>query len=80
MKHISEFLSRGNLTKELKISLRGNFLVLDDFVQLFDDSEFLYHAQPRGISVHWIAGNVDILGIFSVETSLKLKIKFFKSE
>ena len=73
LKHISEFLSRKNLTKELKISLRGNFLVLDDFVQLFDDSEFLYHAQPRGISVHWIAGNVDVLGIFSVVQALLTK-------
>ena len=73
LKHISEFLSRENLAKELKISLRGNFLVLDDFVQLFDDSEFLYHTQPRGISVHWIAGNVDVLGIFSVVQALLTK-------
>ena len=73
LKHISEFLSRENLTKELKISLRGNFLVLDNFIQLFDDSEFLYHAQPRGISVHWIAGNVDVLGIFSVVQALLTK-------
>ena len=73
LKHISEFLSRVNLTKELKISLRGNFSALDDFVQLFDDSEFLYHAQPRGISVHWIAGNVDVLGIFSVVQALLTK-------
>ena len=35
LKHISEFLSSTNLTKELKISLRGNFSSLDDFVQLF---------------------------------------------
>ena len=73
LKHISEFLSRKNLTKELKISLRGNFSALDDFVQLFDDSEFLYHAQPRGISVHWIAGNVDVLGIFSIVQALLTK-------
>ena len=73
LKHVSEFLSRKNLVKELKISLRGNFLVLDDFVNLFSDEEFLYHAQPRGISVHWIAGNVDVLGIFSVVQALLTK-------
>lgn len=73
LKHISDFISRKNLEKELNISLRGNFLVLDDFVQLFDNSEFLYHAQPRGISVHWIAGNVDVLGIFSVVQALLTK-------
>jgi hypothetical protein len=73
LKHISEFLSRKNLEKELRLSLRGNFSVLDDFVTLFDDPEFLYHAQPRGLSVHWIAGNVDVLGIFSVVQALLTK-------
>ncbi len=73
LKYVSEFLSRKNLVKELKISLRGNILSLDKFVNLFDDNEFLYHAQPRGISVHWIAGNVDVLGIFSVIQALLTK-------
>ncbi len=73
LKHVSEFLSRKNLEKELRISLRGNFLALDSFVNLFGDEEFLYHAQPRGISVHWIAGNVDVLGIFSVVQALLTK-------
>ena len=73
LKHLSEFLSRTNLEKELKISLRGNIFVLDDFFPLFDESDFLFHAQPRGISVHWIAGNVDVLGIFSVVQALLTK-------
>jgi len=73
LKYVSEFLSRKNLVKELKISLRGNISSLDKFVNLFDDNEFSYHAQPRGISVHWIAGNVDVLGIFSVIQALLTK-------
>ena len=73
LKYVSEFLSRENLVKELKISLRGNISSLDKFVNLFDDNEFSYHAQPRGISVHWIAGNVDVLGIFSVIQALLTK-------
>ena len=73
LKHLSEFLSRDNLEKELKLSLRGNFSVLDEFIPLFDIPDSLYHAQPRGISVHWIAGNVDILGIFSVVQALLTK-------
>jgi hypothetical protein len=73
LKHISEFLSRKNLEKELKISLRGKISSLDNFVNLFDDDEYVYHAQPRGISVHWIAGNVDVLGIFSVVQALLTK-------
>ncbi len=42
-------------------------------LRYFDNSEFLYHAQPRGLSVHWIAGNVDVLGIFSVVQALLTK-------
>lgn len=73
LKHVSEFLSRDNLLKELKISIRGNHLALDKFVSLAGDEENTYHAQPRGISVHWIAGNVDVLGIFSVVQALLTK-------
>ena len=73
LKHLSNFLNKQNLSKELRIALRGNYKVLDDFITLQDDSEFLYHAQPRGLAVHWIAGNVDVLGIFSVVQSLLTK-------
>lgn len=33
----------------------------------------LYHAQPRGLAVHWLAGNVPVLGIFSILESLLTK-------
>ena len=49
-----------------------NHLEDDEFVDL-DDPNLLFHAQPRGISCHWIAGNVDILGIFSVIQALITK-------
>ncbi|MGI0010915.1 MAG: acyl-CoA reductase [Nitrosopumilaceae archaeon] len=73
LKHVGDFLNKENLGKELTIALRGNYHALDEFVELYGDKKMLYHAQPRGLTVHWIAGNVDILGIFSVVQALVTK-------
>ena len=70
--HVKNFLSKDFLGKKLDIALHGNRYSLDEFVDL-DDPSLLFHAQPRGISCHWIAGNVDILGIFSVIQALITK-------
>ena len=73
LKHVVNFISKENLMKELSLSLRGNYKVLDTFCTLDNDAKRLYHAQPRGLSVHWIAGNVDVLGIFSIVQALITK-------
>lgn len=71
-RHLSNFLSRENLEKKMDIALHGNRHALDKFIDLGDRS-LLFHAQPRGIVAHWIAGNVDILGILSMVQSLVTK-------
>ena len=71
-RHLTSFLSKAHLGKKLDISLRGNRDVLERFVDL-TDPELMFHAQPRGLVVHWIAGNVEILGIFSVLQALITK-------
>ena len=71
-KHLISFLSKENLGKKLDIALRGNRNVIEKFIDL-SDPELIFHAQPRGIVVHWIAGNVDILGIFSVVQAIITK-------
>ena len=72
-KHLSDFFRRDNLKRELDLSLRGNYLILDKFVKLENGGKKLYHTQPRGLAVHWIAGNVDELGIFSIIQALVTK-------
>ena len=62
--HVKDFLSKSHLENKLDIALHGNRHSLDNFVDL-KDPKLLFHAQPRGVSCHWIAGNVAILGIFS---------------
>jgi hypothetical protein len=71
-KHLISFLSKENLGKKLDIALRGNRNIIEKFVDL-SDPELIFHAQPRGVVVHWIAGNVDILGIFSVVQAIITK-------
>jgi hypothetical protein len=73
IQNLCEFLKKENLVRDLNVALRGNYKVLDEFVTLFDDSRFFYHSQPRGLAVHWIAGNVDVLGIFSIIQALITK-------
>jgi len=70
--HVKNFLSKSYLEKKLDIALHGDRHSLDDFIDL-GDSELLFHAQPRGVACHWIAGNVNILGIFSAIQSLLTK-------
>jgi hypothetical protein len=73
IEYVCNFLKKENLSRDLTISLRGNYKILDEFVSMIGDKKFVYHAQPRGLAVHWIAGNVDILGIFSIVQSLITK-------
>lgn len=64
-KNLIEFFSRENLESNLKLALRGDVRVLDEFCDL-GDKKFLFHVQPRGLVVQWLAGNVPILGLFSI--------------
>ncbi len=70
--HVKDFLSKSHLENKLDIALHGNRHSLDNFVDL-GDPKLLFHAQPRGISCHWIAGNVAIVGVFSSIQSLITK-------
>ena len=71
LNHLAEFMSRKSLDVMLDTALR-NRKALDGFVKL-NDQEVLYHAQPRGLAVHWLAGNVPVLGIFSILESVLTK-------
>ena len=72
VKYLSNFLMKENLEEILDTALRGDRKVLDGFVRL-NKKNTLFHAQPRGLAVHWIAGNVATLGVFSIIQSLITK-------
>lgn len=72
LKNLSDFLRHENLSKRLRIALHGNYLAMDKFVD-FGDPLLMLHAQPRGLIVQWLAGNVPVLGMFSILTAIITK-------
>jgi len=71
LNHLIETLRKENLITTLDTALRKKE-ALDGFVKFREESVF-YHAQPRGLAVHWVAGNVPLLGLFSVFQTLLTK-------
>lgn len=68
--YLSFFLRKFNLEKLINLNIGGN-KYLDEFVDK-GNGEFI-KAQGRGISCHWIAGNVYTLAIYSVIQSIMAK-------
>lgn len=72
LKPLAEFIKKENMIELLNFSLRGNYKILDTFVD-FKKPNYIYTCQPRGLAVHWLAGNVPMLGIYSVIQSIITK-------
>lgn len=67
------WLEPERLAAQLDLAMRGARQYLDEFLPATTDrarttavGDRLLHAQPRGLVVHWIAGNVPLLGMFSL--------------
>ncbi len=67
------WLRRKNLEDLCDLSLRGNRRAMDGFVPVLPGSKRLHCAQSRGILVHWVAGNVPLLGMISMVQGLLSK-------
>jgi hypothetical protein len=72
VKALAQFIGRKNFAEILKVSLRGNLKVLDSFETL-GSSQIRYHCQPRGLVVHWLAGNAPLLGFYSMFQAMVTK-------
>ncbi len=70
---LSQWCSRSHLEKVAMAGLRGNINYLDSF-NIFPDSDKHYlKANSRGLVCHWMAGNVQILGMFALVQSIITK-------
>lgn len=67
------WMRKGNLEKLCDLSANGNRKCLDQFEDLGDINSRRFRAQPRGTVVHWIAGNVPVLGMLSLLQGLLTK-------
>lgn len=67
-----KFIRKENMIEVLDFSLRGNYKILDKFVD-FKKTDYVYTCQPRGLAVHWLSGNVPLLGVYSIIQSIMTK-------
>lgn len=67
------WLRRANLEALLADALRGDRRAIDGFVPRSAANQHRHRAQPRGLLVHWVAGNVPLLGMISVIQALLTK-------
>lgn len=67
------WMRRRNLEATCARTFRGHPEALDGFVPLGDADPMLLRAQPRGLAVHWVAGNVPMLAMLSLLQSLLCK-------
>ncbi len=66
------WMRRRNLAEITARSLRGHPQLLDGFLRLNESDSTLLRAQPRGLVVHWVAGNVPVLGLLSLLPSFRI--------
>jgi hypothetical protein len=66
------WLRRTNLEPLVAQAFRGNRKAIDEFVPNGGGNR-RHRAQPRGILVHWVAGNVPLLGMISLVQGLLSK-------
>ncbi len=70
---LSSWCDEKHLTSVVTTGLRGNMGYLDDFMPFPDSDKHLLHAHARGLVCHWLAGNVQILGMFALVQSVIAK-------
>ena len=67
------WLKKSNLKKLLEINFK-NYSVLDLPLYMEKNNSILF-ARPRGIALHWLAGNVPVLGVISLFQTILTKNK-----
>lgn len=62
-----------HLNRISTIGLRGNRQYIDNFLSLNGSRKQFLKANPRGLVCHWLAGNVQVLGMFALIQSILTK-------
>ena len=63
---LSQWCDERHLRQVATEGLRGNMKYADSFLPCKDSDKHLMKANPRGLCCHWMAGNVQILGMFAL--------------
>lgn len=70
---VSSWLDKKHLTSLAELGLRGDAGYLDSFRAFPHSDAHMLKANPRGLVCHWLAGNVQILGMFALAQSIIAK-------
>lgn len=63
---LSQWCDERHLRQVANDGLRGNIMYADGFLPCHDSDKHLMKANARGLCCHWMAGNVQILGVFAL--------------
>ena len=63
---LSSWCDEKHLRSVANMGLRGNIDYIDKFLPFPDSDKHYLKANPRGLVCHWLAGNVQILGMFAL--------------
>lgn len=70
---LSSWCDKKHLQAVAEMGLRGNIQYIDKFMPFPDSERHYLKATPRGLVCHWLAGNVQILGMFALLQSIIAK-------
>lgn len=70
---LSNWCSANHLNQIAQEGLKGNLNYADTFCSFEKSNKHLLKANPRGLVCHWMAGNVQILGMFALVQCIMTK-------
>lgn len=73
MAFLSAWCSPEHLTRIATVGLRGNRMHADAFLPVLGSNVQMQRATSRGLACHWLAGNVQVLGMFALVQSILAK-------
>ena len=70
---LSTWCAENNLRRVAHLGLRGNIQYADQWLSMPDSEKHQMRANARGLACHWLAGNVQILGLFALVQAILTK-------
>lgn len=70
LQFVSSWCDEKHLKQIANFGLHGDYHYLDSFKDFPDSDKHMIKANPRGLCCHWLAGNVQILGMFALVQSI----------
>ena len=70
---LATWCSERHLSEVATFGLRGNLEYADTYLPFPDSAKHLLKANSRGLCCHWMAGNVQILGLFALVQCIMTK-------